>query len=275
MNGMIRKLRRSALLLLIALLCLACGLSEEVQLNDMSAYADRVQEELAYFQEMYDESDGWKAGAVLLDEAEYGWISDARELLNRYFMDAYGLDVSQMTAEIEVYASENLPEVVDGFSDGENHVYLNPGEIERVPERMLHILTHEMLHALGVDFYGDESGMLSNGFFEGLTEAATKRILETYGYAYEDFSGYDEVRIYGDQVLQADPMLLCDLVEGSERNIARRIDAGAGEGCGQVLLECELLLSTGPDASEIGENCTLILQRYAESMGVEEDVSTH
>lgn len=46
MNGMIRKLRRSTLLLLIALLCLACGLSEEVQLNDMSAYADRVQEEL-------------------------------------------------------------------------------------------------------------------------------------------------------------------------------------------------------------------------------------
>ena len=84
----------------------------------MSAYADRVQEELAYFQETYDESDGWKAGAFLLDEAEYGWISDARELLNRYFMDAYGLDVSQRTAEIEVYASENLPEVVDGFSDG-------------------------------------------------------------------------------------------------------------------------------------------------------------
>ena len=272
---MIRHLRKSALLLMITLLCLTCGLSEEAQLNDMSAYADRVQEELAYFQETYDESDGWKVGAVLLDEAEYGWISDARELLNRYFLDVYGLDVSQRTAEIEVYASENLPEVVDGFSDGENHVYLNPGEIERAPERMLHILTHEMLHALGVDFYADENGMLSNGFFEGLTEAATKRILETYGYAYEDFSGYDEVQIYGDQVLQADPMLLCDLVEGSERNIARRIDAGAGEGCGRVLLECELLLSTGPDAPEIGENCTLILQRYAESMGVEEDVSTH
>lgn len=165
MNGMIWKLRRSALLLLIALLCLACGLSEEVQLNDMSAYADRVQEELAYFQETYAESDGWKAGAILLDEAEYGWIGEARELLNRYFMDAYGLDASRRTAGIEVYASENLPEVVDGFCDGENHVYLNPGEIERVPERMLHILTHEMLHALGVDFYADENGMLSNGFF--------------------------------------------------------------------------------------------------------------
>lgn len=49
MNGMIRKLCRSALLLLIALLCLACGLSEEVQLNDMSTCADRVREELAYF----------------------------------------------------------------------------------------------------------------------------------------------------------------------------------------------------------------------------------
>lgn len=272
---MIRKLRRSALLLLIALLCLACGLSEEVQLNDMSAYADRVQEELAYFQETYAESDGWKAGAVLLDEAEYGWIGESRELLNRYFMDAYGVDVSRRTAEIEVYASENLPEVVDGFCDGENHVYLNRGEIERVPERMLHILTHEMLHALGVDFYADENGMLSNGFFEGLTEAATKRILESYGHAYEDFSGYDEVRVYGEQALQADPMLLLDLVEGSEHNIARRIDARVGEGCGRVLLECELLLSTGPDSAEIGENCALILQRYAESMGVGEDVSAH
>ncbi|MGN0185970.1 MAG: hypothetical protein ACI4AL_12700 [Aristaeellaceae bacterium] len=275
MNGMIRKLRRSALLLLIALLCLACGLSEEVQLNDMSAYADRVQEELTYFQETYAESDGWKAGAVLLDEAEYGWIGEARELLNRYFMDAYGLDISRRTAGIEVYASENLPEVVDGFSDGENHVYFNRGEIERVPERMLHILTHEMLHALGVDFYADENGMLSNGFFEGLTEAATKRILESCGSDYEDFSGYDEVRIYGEQALQADPMLLLDLVEGSERNIAHRIDARVGEGWGQVLLECELLLSTGPDAAEIGENCTLILQRYAESMAAGEDVSTH
>ena len=275
MNGMIRKLRRSTLLLLIALLCLACGLSEEVQLNDMSAYADRVQEEQAYFQETYAESDGWKVGAVLLGEAEYGWIGEARELLNCYFMDAYGLDVSQMTAEIEVYASENLPEVVDGFCDGEKHVYLNSGEIERVPERMLHILTHEMLHALGVDFYADENGMLSNGFFEGLTEAATKRILESYGYTYEDFSGYDEVRIYGEEALLADPMLLFDLVEGSERNIAQRIDARVGEGWGQVLLECELLLSTGPDAAEIGENCTLILQRYAENMGAEENSSAH
>lgn len=275
MNGMIRNLLRSALLLLIALICLVCGLSEEVQLNDMSAYADRVQEELAYFQETYAESDGWKTGAALLDEAEYGWISEARELLNRYFMDAYGLDVSRRTAEIEVYASENLPEVVDGFCDGANHVYLNRAEIERVPERMLHILTHEMLHALGVDFYGDESGMLSNGFFEGLTEAATKIILESYGYGYEDFSGYDEVRIYGEQVLRADPMLLFDLVDGSEINIARRIDALACEGWGQILLECELLLSTGPDAPEIGENCALILQRYAENMDVEESSFTH
>ena len=70
-------------------------------------------------------------------------------------------------------------------------------------------------------------------------------------------------------------MLLFDLVEGSERNIAQRIDARVGEGWGQVLLECELLLSTGPDAAEIGENCTLILQRYAENMGAEENSSAH
>lgn len=263
---MIRKLRKIALPALVALICLSAAFAEDVKLHDMSAYADRVREEMEYFQEMYAESDAWKAGAVLLEEAEYPWVAEARELLNRYFAETYDLDASEKTAKIEVYASENLPETIAGFSDGEGCVYINRGEIERVPERMLHILLHEMIHALGVDFYGDESGMLANGFFEGVTEAATKAVLESCGYEYEDFSGYDEVFIYGEQLLQADAALVLDLVEGNERDVAKRIDARAGEGCGRTLLECELLLSTGPEGAQIGENCQRILQSYAENL---------
>lgn len=261
-----RFLCRFASILLLVLACMPQGLAKDAQLHDMSAYADRVQEELGYFQEMYVDSDAWKTGAALLEEAEYPWVAEARELLNRYFAQAYSLDVSQRTAGIEVYASENLPENIAGFSDGEGCVYINRGEIERVPERMLHILLHEMIHALGVDFYGDESGMLANGFFEGVTEAATKAVLEGCGYEYEDFSGYDEVLIYGEQLLQADAALVFELVEGNERDVARRIDARAGEGCGRMLLECELLLSTGPEGAEIGENCQRIIWRYAEKL---------
>lgn len=263
MNEMKRCLRRIALLLWTVTLC-AMGTAEELPLNDMAVYEDRVQEELQYFEELYDECDGWKVGATLLDEAEYAWIGETRELLNRYFADTYQLDVSQKTAGIEVYTSTNLPESIGGFSDGENHVYLNQSEIERVPERMLQTLTHEMLHALGVDFYWDESGMLSNGFFEGATEAAVQIVLEAYDYPYEDYTGYDEVRIYAAQILQADPTLIFDLAKGVERDIAGRIDALAGDGCGKTLLKCSLLLSTGPDAPEIGENCALIAQKYAE-----------
>ncbi len=263
---MMRYLRRLALILLLAIACMLSGFAEDAQLHDMSAYADRVREELGYFQEMYVDSGAWKTGAVLLEEAEYTWVAEARELLNRYFAQTYALDVSQKTAGIEVYVSENLPENIAGFSDGENRVYINRGEIERVPERMLHILLHEMIHALGVDFYEDESGMLANGFFEGVTEAATKAVLESCGYEYEDFSGYDEVLIYGEQLLQADAALIFDLVEGNERNVAKRIDARAGEGCGRMLLECELLLSTGPEGAEIGENCQRIIWHYAENL---------
>lgn len=263
---MMRNLRKFVLLLLSVLMCLPGGLAEDVQLNDMSSEAERVQEELAYFQELYAESGTWKTGAVLLDETEYAWIGEARELLNRYFADTYDLDVSQKGANIEVYASENLPEGIAGFSDGANHVYINRGEIERVPERMLHILLHEMVHALGVDFYGDASGMLSNGFFEGITEAVTKTVLEEGGYTYEDFTGYDEVQLYAEPLLQADAALISDLVQGNEGDVAKRIDAHAGEGSGRILLECELLLSTGPETAEIGENCAWIVQKYAQNM---------
>lgn len=263
---MMRKLRKFTLLLLSMLMCLPGSLAEDAQLNDMSSYAERVQEELGYFQALYAESDGWKTGAVLLDEAEYAWIGEAREVLKRYFADAHALDVSQKAAKIEVYASANLSDGIAGFSDGENHVYINRGEIERVPERMLHILLHEMIHALGVDFYGDASGMLANGFFEGMTEAVTKAALEESGYAYEDFTGYDEVQLYAEPILQADAALISDLLQGNEGDVAKRIDALAGEGSGRILLECELLLSTGPEGEEIGDNCAKIVRRYAENM---------
>lgn len=269
---MMRNLRRIALLALIVFICLSAAFAEDAQLHDMSAYADRVQEELGYFQEMYVGSDAWKTGAALLEEAEYPWVAEARELLNRYFTETYDLNVSEKTACIEVYVSENLPEMIAGFSDGEGCVYINRGEIERVPERMLHILLHEMIHALGVDFYWDESGMLANGFFEGVTEAATKAVLESCGYEYEDFTGYDDVLIYGEQLLQADAALIFDLVEGNERDVAKRIDARAGEDCGRTLLECELLLSTGPEGAEIGENCQRIVWRYAENQRAAEVV---
>lgn len=261
-----RYLQKTVLIFLTAILCLADSLAEDLQLNDMSAHEESVQEDLQYSMELYAESDAWKTGAVLLNEAEYTWVGETREMLNRYFADTYDLDISPKTANIEVYVSNNLPEWIGGFSDGEGHVYINRNEIERVPERMLQILTHEMVHALGVDFYGDESGMLSNGFFEGVTEAAVQIVLETCGHPYEDFSGYDEVRTYGEQILHADPMLIFDFIEGNEHNIAHRIDVFTGEGCGRILLECELLLSTGPDAPEIAENCALIVQKYAENI---------
>lgn len=262
---MLQYIKKLSMLLAI-LLCFGCGFAENLQINDMSVYEDRIQEELAYFLELYAESDTWKADAVLLDDVEYAWIGESRELLNRFFADTYDLDISERTARIEVYASKNLPETIGGFSDGENHVYINQDEIERVPERMTQILLHEMLHALGIDFYWDESGMLSNGFFEGATEAAVQIILENYGYSYEDFSGYDEVMLYADQIVRSDLMLIFDLVQGDECDIVHRIDMHTSEGCGQILLECSLLLSTGPDAPEIGENCALIAQEYAKNI---------
>lgn len=263
---MLQYMKKISMLLAI-LLCLGCGSAENLQINDMSVFEDRVQEELAYFLELYDESEAWKTDAVLLDDTEYVWVGETREMLNRFFADTYDLDISERTARIEVYASTNLPETLGGFSDGENHVYINQSEIERVPERMPQLLLHEMLHALGIDFYWDESGMISTGFFEGATEAAVQMIMEACGHTYEDFSGYGEVMLYAEQILRADPALIFDLVQGDECDIAHRIDAHTGEGCGQILLECALLLSTGPDAPEIGENCALIAQEYAVNRG--------
>lgn len=236
--------------------------AQDLQLHDMHIFEARVHEEMAYLEECYQESSSWTQDAILLEETQYPWIDEARTLLIRYFTDVYNLDIADTVNEIEVYAAPGMSDVISGFSDGGGGVYINQGEIERVPERMLHILLHEMLHALGVDFYGDANGMLANGFYEGLTEAATQTILEHYNYTYEDFSGYSEVKDYGKRFLQADAEVLKLLVENSQFGIAAHIDAKLGTGVGKILLECELLLSTGPDAQEIGENCDRILQEY-------------
>lgn len=258
------KLRRllCALCAVVLLLLGAAG-AQDLKLHDMQPFEARVHEEMEYLEECYQESPSWTQDAVLLDELQHPWIDEARDLLIRYFADVYALDVSDTVNAIEVYASVRMGGVIAGFSDGTGKVYIDQGEIERVPERMLHILLHEMLHALGVDFYGDASGMLANGFYEGLTEAATQMVLERYDYTYEDFSGYTEVKDYGEHFLRADAEILKLLVQNSQCDIAARIDAKLGAGVGKILLECELLLSTGPDAQEIGENCDAILQGYA------------
>lgn len=262
-------LRRLLALSLAIFFLFSCAeATSSLPLHDMTADEPRFQENMDYMQELYAESEDWKAQIEPLSETDYPWIDESRQLLIQYYADRYAMDISESVNAIQVYSSASLPETIAGFSDGAGNVYISASEIERVPERMLHTLLHELVHAIGVDFYADASGLLSNGFYEGLTEALTLDILKSEGdsNSIEEYSAYDEVLPYSELFLQADPELAALLVESADFDIAARIDEKLGAGTGDILLKCEFLLALGPDTDEVMENCDLIVHAYMQSM---------
>ena len=239
-----------------------------LQLNDLSMYAESLQEDLDEMQDLYTESVQWEDAGTPLEESDYSWIFEARELLVNYFQKTYQIDLLEKMKEIEIWTSDAIPETIGGFSDGTGKIFLNQEDLEQYKEddaRMRHTVLHEMIHAVGVDFYNDTNGLRSNAFYEGLTEALTKAVLEDAGEAYEDTSTYGDLAVYSGKVIEADPQLVVDLVSGAEDNIAARIDRKLGVGIGKELLDAQSLLafSYWDDSSVVYENCERIADAYA------------
>lgn len=237
-----------------------------LELNDLSNYDASLQEELQWQEESLEESEEWKSAAYLLEEQNYSWVGETEVLLEKYFSERYDIDVSEKTDALEVFASPAIPEVLAGFSDGTGNVYINERDLEKSADKLLHYTLHEMVHALGVDFYKDKSGMLSNAFYEGVTEALTKDILKTYDYDSENaVSAYDIFVSYAEKILEEDENYLTDLLSESEHDIASRIDKKAGSDTGKNFLEALTLLASGEEDEKITENCDTILQAYLQS----------
>lgn len=237
-----------------------------LELNDLSDYDASLQEELQWQEESLEESEEWKSAAYLLDEQNYSWVGEAEVLLEKYFSEKYDIDISEKTDALEVFASPAIPEVLAGFSDGTGKVYINERDLEKSADKLLHYTLHEMVHALGVDFYKDKSGMLSNAFYEGVAEALTKDILKTYDYDSENaVSAYDIFVSYAEKILKGDENYLTDLLSESEHGIASRIDEKAGSDTGKNFLEALTLLASGEEDEKITENCDTILQAYLQS----------
>lgn len=233
-----------------------------LQLHPLDTYESMLHDETEWHKEMLEESNVWKSTARLLDENTYGWISDAKKLIVQYFADTFAEDISQQVSALEVYATE-MSEVFAGFHGGDGKIYLQEDELQK--DRILHITIHEMIHGLGVDFYNDKNGILSNAFYEGCTETVTQYILKKYGYPFEDVSAYDALMEYGKMILDADAELLTDVVIKGACDIAKRIDDVLGEGVGSTLLKSQTLLASGEDAPEIFENCKIIMEAYQQA----------
>lgn len=234
-------------------------------LHPLDAYEDMLHDEIEWHQEMLEESNVWKSTARLLDENTYGWISEAKKLIVQYFADTFSEDVSQQVSALEVYTAE-MSEVLSGFYGGDGKIYLQEDELQK--DRILHIAIHEMIHGLGVDFYQDKNGILSNAFYEGCTETVTQYILKEYGYPFEDVSAYDALVEYGKMIVDADTELLPDIVVKGMHDIAKRIDDVLGEGVGSTFLKSQTLLASGEDAPEILENCQIIMEAYQQAGSV-------
>ena len=231
-------------------------------LHDLSSYEESLQLELEWMEESLEESEQWKESAYLLNVETYPWVTEARELLKTYFSDKYGMDISEKTDGMEVYASPDIPEVLVGFSAGDGNVYINERDLDKEADKLLHYTLHECIHALGVDFYQDESKMLSNAFYEGITETLTQEILKTYGYDEKKASGYEEIVDHVGKILESDPEYLPDMVTESTHDIAGKIDEKLGEGIGKRFLEALTLIGSGEEDEKIEENCDWILDAY-------------
>ena len=240
---------------------------EEIQetkliLNDLSGHEKELEEEIQYLNESFDESPQWKEGAYVLSEEEYPWVREARDILIKYLKGEYRLDISEKVNEIEVYTSPNVPVFLYGFYDGTGKVFMNKSDINKEYEVIMYLVLHEMVHAVGVDFYNDKSGMKSNALYEGLAEALTKRIIEASGYVYDGTSAYEELRVYGEKILEADVDLIPEVAEGKETDIVTRIDEKLGEGAGEALLEAAVLLGSRTEDEKVRENCDIITEAY-------------
>ena len=249
-------------------LSMAGAQASQLQLNDLSMYAESLQEDLDGMQDLYTESVQWEEAGTVLEESDYSWISDARELLTNYFQKTYQVDLAEKMKAIEVWTSDAIPETIGGFSDGTGKIFLNQEDVEQYKEndaRMCHTVLHEMIHAIGVDFYNDKNGLRSNAFYEGLTEALTKAVIEDAGKVYEDTSTYGTLVIYSGKIMESDPRLVVDLVSGKENDIAARIDKRLGAGIGKELLDAQSLIafSYWEEGAVIYENCERIADAYA------------
>lgn len=241
--------------------------AEEIQetkliLNDLSGHEKELEEEIQYLNESFDESPQWKEGAYVLSEEEYPWVREARDILIKYLKEEYRLDISEKVNEIEVYTSPNVPVFLYGFYDGTGKVFMNKSDINKEYEVIMYLVLHEMVHAVGVDFYNDKSGMKSNALYEGLAEALTKRIIEASGYVYDGTSAYEELRVYGEKILEADVDLIPEVAEGKETDIVTRIDEKLGKGVGDMLLEAAVLLGSRTEDEKVRENCDIITEAY-------------
>lgn len=239
-----------------------------LQLKDLSMYAESLQEDLDEMQDLYTESVQWEDAGTPLEESDYSWIFEARELLVNYFQKTYQVDLSEKMKEIEIWTSDAIPETIGGFSDGTGKIFLNQEDLEQYKEndaRMRHTVLHEMIHAVGVDFYNDKNGLRSNAFYEGLTEALTKAVIEEAGETYEDTSTYGDLAIYSGKIMEEDSQLVADLVNGKENDIATRIDRRLGAGVGKELLDAQSLIafSYWEDGAAVYENCERIADAYA------------
>ena len=248
--------------------CVAIACAEAVStlpLNDLSGYAAKLSEELSWNEDMLLESIAWKEASQRLDESAHIWISEAKDLLAQYFLDIYGENIAEKVASIGIYVCDDMPEFIGGFHGGAGDIYINSRDLDG--GHVLNICLHEMIHALGVDFYEDERGILSNAFYEGCAEALAGRILMEYGYDYEDASTYGELVEYAQIFLECDDHLLTDIIVKEQRDIAGRIDGilepGAGE---QFLTALTLVNGGGSEDRDVLENIEIIVHAYERAL---------
>lgn len=105
-----------------------------LQLKDLSMYAESLQEDLDEMQDLYTESVQWEDAGTPLEESDYSWIFEARELLVNYFQKTYQVDLSEKMKEIEIWTSDAIPETIGGFSDGTGKIFLNQEDFEQYKE---------------------------------------------------------------------------------------------------------------------------------------------
>ncbi len=247
------------------------GHKQEVHLLEELEPIDDLQSEIDGDLQDMEETDALAEkmldSKTALSVSDYPWATQAQRLLKRFFQDKYSRDITEMLNAVQLYqidVGEN--DWIDGFYASQYHaIFINQKNLHRyTDDRNCHIYLHELLHAMiGLHEKQEKSGAVSLGFYEGLVEALTKEILQTYTGSYEDFSIYSEVQTEtAYEIWNADSEILTALVFEKQWDVAGRVDAVLGDGVGKILLKCEFLLQNQETDERIVHNLNVITQAY-------------
>lgn len=210
------------------------------RIPDTSVLADVLNEKKQETEEIEEKVRKYNETGVALNSEEEGFIEGCNSFAKDYFLDNYGVDISEKIASLtvqKVVYPEDISQMVGGsfYPENPKHLFVNADwfnlsdydarSSEYSATVLRNVYVHELMH-----FLGFHSGLGMNYFTEAVAEGLTECIMNDAALPYERMTGYSGIQQYASDFIECDPDMIRSVLSEDNYDLKGRIDSRIGPG---------------------------------------------